>query len=170
MVNESFTPPSTCRCNLVLNYGPNGLAAGQQELGQGQAREHGGRFIRGLQGCLQRQNLARHLLRRNRFGLVDDILEDGLGLRLAAACVLHQVLGGGKIGLNIGDGLLTGLRRQVGRGALAECCDLRGRIGARRRSRNGGERGHPFELRTNPLLVGLSAILNGDGRIYPGRR
>ena len=170
MVNESFTPRrSTCRCNWLQGRHRD-LAARHQELGQRQAREYGGRFIRGLQGRLQRQNLARHLLRRSRFGLVDDILEDGLGLGLAAACVLHQVLGGGEIGLNIRDGLLARLRRQVGRGALAERCDLRGRIGSSRGYGDRGEDGYRFELRTNPLLVGLRAVLHGDGRVDPGRR
>src|SRR5690242_2466851 len=92
---------------------PKRLAAWDEELGERETGEYRGGFERGLKCRLQRQNLASHFLRRGGLGLVDNVLEKGLGLGLPLRRFFHRVLCVGEIGLNIGDRLLPRLRRQV---------------------------------------------------------
>ena len=47
-------------------------------------------------------------------------LQRGLGLGLPGGGILHRALRGGKVGLDVRDGLLARLRRQIGRDALAQ--------------------------------------------------
>jgi hypothetical protein len=140
----------------------------RQELGQAQLRQHRRGLVRRLQRGLQCQNLARHLIGRYGLGLVDDVLQHGLGLGLPGGGVFHGGLRGGKVRLNILDGLLSRLRRQVLRDALVQCRDLGGRIRTGRR--DGGEHRDRLQLGANGLLIGARAVLNGDRLIDPRDR
>ena len=118
-LTKALLAGSTCRCGWLLRQGP-GLS--RRAVGTWSASDprEWRSFRTKLAGLFAAPESGSPPGPSNRFGLVDDILEDGLGLRLPAACILHQVLGGGKIGLNIRNRLLTGLRRQVCRDALVE--------------------------------------------------
>ena len=131
-------------------------------------REHRSGLVGRLQVGLQRQNLAGDRLRRNRFGVGDHILQHGLRLGLPRRGVRHHGLRGGKLRLDLLDGLLAGLRRQVCRYALTERCDLRGRVCAGRRRGEGGVYRERLQLRTDGGFIGLCAILYRDPGIDLG--
>ena len=73
----------------------------RQELDQAELRQHRGGLIGGLQAVLQRQDLARDLVLRDALGVGDQVLQRGLGLGLPRLRILHRVLRGGKIGLDV---------------------------------------------------------------------
>ena len=128
MVNESFIRPRRREpCPAFRHSG--GLTARDKELGQAQAGQDGSGLVGSRQGRLQLQDFACDLIGRNRLGLVDEVLEHGLGLGLACGSSLHLRLRGREIGLDVREGLLTRLRRQIGCNTGAERCGLRGRIG-----------------------------------------
>lgn len=75
MVNEIFMS-GTVRCRGCLPLAmARALPTSRKKLGQRQSSKHRGRLVGRRQAVLQRQKLARHLLRRDGFGLVDDVLQ-----------------------------------------------------------------------------------------------
>src|ERR1700722_4363159 len=128
MVNEIFISGAVRGRDCLASPRPwRALPASRKKLGQRQLSEHRGRLVGRRKAVLQRQKLARYLLRRDGFGLADDVLQLVRALGLPGARSTHDGLGGGIIGLNIRNGLLAWLGCQAGRRGRAKGGDdLRG--------------------------------------------